>query len=189
MHQFTHFLNHYSQSERLIRIERYVKTIINRGGELPHYWSDQQRLEYCNRTLWHLPKLLSFYEPDHEYSEHINAFWHACEKVGLLECGHLSLMAGQIIHTTMNSVSSIVEIESLIAEYAGSLGFRRQATDRRYQQQQKQQGLELDYYFREPNYIHTFGHEQFAPLVSNAGREVVQRDSRGFFLYCSTWLR
>ncbi len=54
---------------------------------------------------------------------------------------------------------------------------------------QKQQGLELDYYFREPNYIHTFGHEQFAPLVSNAGREVVQRDSRGFFLYCSTWLR
>ncbi len=142
MHQFTHFLNHYSQSERLIRIERYVKTIINRGGELPRHWSAQQRLEYCNRTLWHLPKLLSFYEPDHAYSEHINAFWHACEKVGLLECGHLSLMAGQIFHPGMSSVSTIVELESLIAEYANSLDFRRQATDRRYQQQQKQQGLE-----------------------------------------------
>ena len=44
-----------------------------------------------------------------------------------------------------------------------------------------QQGLAPDYYFREPNHIHIFGREQFARLVSEAGLEVVQRDSYGFF--------
>jgi SAM-dependent methyltransferase len=44
-----------------------------------------------------------------------------------------------------------------------------------------QQGLAPDYYFREPNHIHIFGREQFARMVSDAGLEVVQRDSYGFF--------
>ena len=47
--------------------------------------------------------------------------------------------------------------------------------------EQMQQGLAPDYYFEEPNHIHVFGREQFARLVSEAGLEVVQRDSYGFF--------
>lgn len=44
-----------------------------------------------------------------------------------------------------------------------------------------QQGLAPDYYFAEPNHIHVFGREAFAKMVTDAGLEIVQRDSYGFF--------
>ncbi|MBF7728984.1 class I SAM-dependent methyltransferase [Pseudomonas sp. N040] len=47
--------------------------------------------------------------------------------------------------------------------------------------EQMQQGLAPEYYFREPNHIHVFGREQFVRMVAEAGLEVVQRDSYGFF--------
>lgn len=47
--------------------------------------------------------------------------------------------------------------------------------------EQMQHGLAPDYYFREPNHIHVFGRETFARMVTDAGLEVVQRDSYGFF--------
>lgn len=44
-----------------------------------------------------------------------------------------------------------------------------------------QQGLAPDYYFREPNHIHIFGRDKLAKMVNEAGLEVIQRDSYGFF--------
>ncbi|MCC2637416.1 MAG: hypothetical protein K0Q68_1135, partial [Moraxellaceae bacterium] len=143
----THSFVPYSQSDRLIRIEEYVKSIINRNGRFPLSWREHQRREHCNRVLWELPNLLPFYEPRHEYSEHIEAFWHACEKVGLLECGQLTWVVGAMIHAGADSIAIVAEIEELIAEYAGTLPFRRRASDRRYEQQQKREGL--DAYTRE----------------------------------------
>lgn len=37
------------------------------------------------------------------------------------------------------------------------------------------------YYFERPNHIHVFGREEFGSLVTDAGLEIVHRDSFGFF--------
>lgn len=37
------------------------------------------------------------------------------------------------------------------------------------------------YYFERPNHIHIFGREEFGTLVTDAGLEIVRRDSFGFF--------
>lgn len=44
-----------------------------------------------------------------------------------------------------------------------------------------QRGFAPSYYFERPNHIHVFEREEFADLVSNAGLEIVQRDTSGFF--------
>lgn len=44
-----------------------------------------------------------------------------------------------------------------------------------------QKGFAPSYYFERPNHIHIFEREAFSALVSNAGLEIIQRDSSGFF--------
>lgn len=44
-----------------------------------------------------------------------------------------------------------------------------------------QKGFAPSYYFERPNHIHIFEREAFSALVSNAGLEIVQRESSGFF--------
>lgn len=138
-----HPFNRYSQSERLIAIERYVKAVIERNGQFPRYWGGLQRCEYCDRVIRALPDLLSFYEPRHEYSEHIEAFWHASEKVGLLNCGQLTWMVDRLAHPGTDIVAIISELEALIASYSESPRFRRRAWDREEEQRQRREGLDV----------------------------------------------
>lgn len=142
MDQLTPLSSHYSQSERLIKIEHYVNGVIRREGVYPRYWSASQQREYSSGMLRELPKLLSFYQPDHEYSEHIEAFWHACEKQGFLDCGYQTRLAGQLIHPGADSVAIMEEFDGRIAEYAETPRFRRQTSDRRYEQQQRRERLD-----------------------------------------------
>lgn len=44
-----------------------------------------------------------------------------------------------------------------------------------------QQNFAPTYYFERPNHIHIFEREEFGRLVTDAGLEIVQRDSFGFF--------
>ncbi|MET1079420.1 MAG: class I SAM-dependent methyltransferase [Pseudomonas sp.] len=44
-----------------------------------------------------------------------------------------------------------------------------------------QRGFAPAAYFERPNHIHVFGREEFGQLVSEAGLEIVRRDSFGFF--------
>lgn len=142
MDQLTPLSSHYSQSERLIKIEHYVNGVISRKGMSPRFWSLRQRREYSSGMLCELSKLLSFYQPDHEYSEHIEAFWHACEKLGFLDCGCQTRLAGQLIHPGEDSVAILEEFDARIAEYAETPRFRRQTSDRRYEQQQRRERLD-----------------------------------------------
>ncbi|MBD9426149.1 class I SAM-dependent methyltransferase [Pseudomonas sp. PDM15] len=47
--------------------------------------------------------------------------------------------------------------------------------------EQMQRGFAPDSYFQSPNHIHIFEREQFGQLVLNAGLEIVERSSFGFF--------
>lgn len=47
--------------------------------------------------------------------------------------------------------------------------------------EQIQQNFAPAYYFERPNHIHIFEREEFGRLVTEAGLEIVQRDSFGFF--------
>lgn len=47
--------------------------------------------------------------------------------------------------------------------------------------EQMQRGFAPDSYFQPPNHIHIFEREQFGQLVQNAGLEIVERSSFGFF--------
>lgn len=47
--------------------------------------------------------------------------------------------------------------------------------------EQMQRGFAPDSYFQAPNHIHIFEREQFGELVVNAGLEIVERSSFGFF--------
>jgi 2-polyprenyl-3-methyl-5-hydroxy-6-metoxy-1,4-benzoquinol methylase len=44
-----------------------------------------------------------------------------------------------------------------------------------------QKGFAPEYYFERPNHIHIFEREEFGRLVTDAGLEIVRRDSFGFF--------
>lgn len=44
-----------------------------------------------------------------------------------------------------------------------------------------QKGFAPSYYFERPNHIHVFEREEFASLVTDAGLEIVHRDTSGFF--------
>lgn len=142
MSKSTHPINQPTQSERLIAIERYVKAVVERDGRFPRYWGALQRREYCDRVLRALPCLLSFYELRHEYSEHIEAFWHACEKVGLLNCGEQTWMVDWLSHPSTDSVAAIAEFEALIGGFSESHRYRRRAWDRGEEQRQKREYLD-----------------------------------------------
>lgn len=132
----------YSQSEMLIKIEHYVNAVSNRGGTFPPSWRARERRAYCDEVLRELPKLLWFYVPEHEYSEHIEAFWHACEKLGFLNCGQPTWMVRQLTLPGVDSLAVVRELEERIAEYTTTLRFRRRASDRRYEQRMASERLE-----------------------------------------------
>lgn len=139
---FGHTPEKYCQSERLIQIERYVNAVISRQGAFPRHWSARQRRDYCDSILRELPHLLLFYAPRHEYSEHIEAFWHACEKLGLLDCGYPTWMVGQLLLPGADSLAIVGELEERIIEFTHGVRFQRRASDRRYEQKEKQERLE-----------------------------------------------
>ena len=44
-----------------------------------------------------------------------------------------------------------------------------------------QKGFAPEYYFERPNHVHIFAREEFGRLVTDAGLEIIRRDSFGFF--------
>jgi hypothetical protein len=125
------------QSEVLIEIERFVKTVMERGGAYLPGWNHGQRRDYCDGILTQIPSLLAFFEPEHEYSEHIEAFWQACEKVGLLNCGYPTTMVEQLFSPGKDSAPVVEELVLWILHFAYSPYFNRRASDRRYEQEMK----------------------------------------------------
>lgn len=131
----------YKQSEKLISIEKYVMSVIQRGELLPRYWNAQDRYKYYLNIIRELPHLLSFYLPEHSFSEHIHAFWHAGEKVGFLDCGAVTWMTEMLNQCSNDTICLVKEFEERIVEYATSRHFLRMASDRRYEQANKAKRL------------------------------------------------
>lgn len=133
----------FNQSEILIEIEKFIKDIIERSGPYLPFWDGYQRRLYCEAVLRKMPHLLMFYQPEHEYSEHIQAFWHACEKQGFLNCGEPTEMVSQLSLPGIDAASIVESFAGFVLGYAHSLYFRRCLSDRRYEQQKKRDRLEV----------------------------------------------
>lgn len=135
-------LSGFNQSRVLIDIERLIKMIIDRSGLRLPFWSDFQLLLFCQTLSQTIPRLLSFYQRGHEYSEHIGAFWHACEKLGLLDCGEPTAFVNQLALPDFDHVAFWSEFAARTLEAVHAPIFRRCEADRRYQQQIKRKRLD-----------------------------------------------
>ena len=130
------------QSDILIEIESLVKTIMERGSPYLPGWTESQRRDCCDEMLTQISSLLGFYEPGHEVSEHIIAFWEACERVGLLHCGSPTAKSRELFSPGNNSIPVIEQLSQWILHVAYGKEFQRRAYDRVYQQEQKRFRLE-----------------------------------------------
>ena len=132
----------FGQSAILIEIESLVKTIVEHSGLYRPAWDVYQRRSHCAVIVRNLPHLLAFYVPTHEFSEHIEAFWHACEKMGLLSCGKPTWMADDLRRISTDRVKVAESLAELILEYTQTQDFKRKAADRVYEQRLKRERLE-----------------------------------------------
>lgn len=132
----------FDQSRTTLEIEQWVKNIIARSGPHMPSWDKQKRNSMCYGVVRELPRLIQFYRPHHEYSEHIVAFWHACEKFGILDCGQPTSVIQQLLTFRLNSTQAVEEIAALVLDYASSVNFKRRASDRLYEQKKRRARLE-----------------------------------------------
>lgn len=126
------------QAGILIEIERLVEWVIENVAES----NTETTGGYPADAFSRLPDLLSFWAPGHEYSEHIEAFWHACEKVGLLECGIPTHLVNGIRHSMDLRHTVMAELIGRISEYVKQVEFHRRMNDRRYEKVNKDARLE-----------------------------------------------
>lgn len=145
------FNKHYTplrENEITLQIEGLVKDVINhykpiklsRFGRISHIKFDGS---FYLKILQALPTYLSIYNPPsidqkpmHDYSEHLEIFWRACEETGLVAIKykryHFEIL-------TMNRIITLVE---LISQYANSPTFKRRVYDRFYETKDKRTNLQ-----------------------------------------------
>lgn len=130
------------QSSMLIGIEDFVSEMISRGGPYLSKWGHGERRHYCDCFFAMLPKWMSVYEAGHEYSEHIEAFWHACEKMGQMSYGRPVVMIVRADMMSARGMSFVEKFASWVLDYAYGYRFRRKAYDRRYEERRRRSKLE-----------------------------------------------
>lgn len=135
-----------SQAHLLIEIENLVKDIMVMTPQITisairQNSHDHSQIRFdgvlYGRLLQSLPRYLDLYSPEHDYSEHLYAFWQGCFMAGLLSPDEsYDLSHSLTAFWTMGQVIYLVE-QILVA--AQTPMFSRKAYDRRYQQRIKQQ--------------------------------------------------
>ena len=140
----------YSQARILIEIEDFVTRIAADSGgrrsfdedrdDHPGGFSDIDILSF----MQDLPRYLTVYTPDHDYSEHIQAFWEACEQIGALEFGRRGILCPANVPSelTPELVCNFWMLARHIAALVQEPRFRRRISDRRYEMKVKREGLE-----------------------------------------------
>lgn len=132
----------FNQARTTIEIELWVKALIERSGPYVPGRTKRQRESMCFGVVQELPRLIKFYRLHHEYSEHIVAFWHACEKYGILDCGQPTSTLHQLLTLRIDSSKAVEELAALVLDYASSQDFRRREFDRWYEQKRRRERLE-----------------------------------------------
>ncbi len=142
---------HLSQSDIAIQIERLVKSIEQHDTpafRLPGARSGHKQIEptRLSRYFDGIQQMIDLFDDRSQcrYSEHLQAFWEACQHIGLERspAGPVCLNEGRTAyldhHRSMNLL--VVKIRQLTREQR----YRRRKDDRRYQTR-KQEGRVTDY--------------------------------------------
>ena len=134
-----------SQSEISIQIERFVQDIVRYdlpAFKVKHARSGSDRIEQTrlSRYCQHIHQMGDLFNDriPYDYSEHLQAFWEACQNIGLergpsgFVCLNESGTGYLGFHDSMNAL--VAKIRQLTREQR----YRRRRDDRRYQAQQHQ---------------------------------------------------
>lgn len=132
----------FRQTDILIEIETFVNNTMTWKGLYNPEWDSYTRQRYRHALLEALPRMMTFYRHDHVYSEHIMAFWNACEKCDLLSCGQATLMLNDVINGRVDGTAVLKDLADLVLDFTFTKEFRRQQADRDYQQQEKRRRLD-----------------------------------------------
>ena len=100
----------YSQAHILIEIERLVQSIA-----LGQHHSNQN---VYRQIFDHLPRYLAIYHPRYEYSEHIEAFWQACQHMDVLNTN--GLVSEREVEALVDHIA--IQVES--HDFQGSVSHR-----------------------------------------------------------------
>ncbi|HEX8594742.1 MAG TPA: inovirus-type Gp2 protein [Pseudomonas sp.] len=138
----------FSQSQASIRIERFVQSIERTDKPAFEITQTQSGYERAQRTriskhVDSIQQMFDLFDDRHPYvySEHLQAFWEACQDIGLerspggMICLNRQRTAYLGFHHSMNVL--VARIRQLIR----GKGFMRKANDRRYEANRKQVAL------------------------------------------------
>jgi len=137
-----------SQSQASIRIERLVQSIVRTDKPAFEIIPGQSGYDCAKRTgiskyVATVQQMVDFFDDRHPYvySEHLQAFWEACQDIGLerspagFTCLNEQKTAYLDFHHSMNVL--VARIRQLIS----SKRYKRKADDRRYESSRKQAKL------------------------------------------------
>ncbi|MDO9178708.1 MAG: inovirus-type Gp2 protein [Agitococcus sp.] len=131
-----------NEADTLIEIENLVNQVIKNEQEQTNrrktHVGDGLGL-ICEKLMFFMEQYLSVFQPDYEYSEHLEAFWSGCKVAGLVD--HTT---GQIMGLGSNWPSSeqVGAVVTEIIRIVSSKQFKRQVVDRRYQANEKNRHLQ-----------------------------------------------
>lgn len=129
----------HSEAHITLEIEQLVNTVLSQQT------GDQSIAgAYTNpvyqRGLDSMSRLLSVYEPDYEYSEHLTVFWRACRDTGILNWWD-NYRHGTCDLDNLSEYQFQAMLESIF-HYGQTYQFHRRQVDRRYEMKKKQQGIQ-----------------------------------------------
>lgn len=124
-----------SQAAICIEIERFVKAIQS------HF---AYPLDGCDQDWFaqSAPRLLQIYRDDHDYSEHLQAFWEACIASGLMgETGGPGPSFDVLALGGEDRIRLVQSVIVCIARLVRGKELRRREGDRRYEMKDKRESL------------------------------------------------
>lgn len=141
-----------SQSRASIQIEELVKSIEN-TSEPAFYITEstngheQVAFSTLSERFWNIQQLINIYTDRHDYSEHLQVFWKACNEVGLEHspAGPVCLDPNGFYYLSFHR--SMNELVNRIRQLTREPGYRRKASDRSYQARVRATDVEI--YVRE----------------------------------------
>lgn len=120
---------YFNESQASIGIESFVKSIEANFAWFHNSIWEGDECKYLRLNEYR--NWLRVYQPDYEYSEHLDAFWYACMKLDLLpldtNCPIAVVAASEVIDARFD------EVVMAITHYLYGQEFKRVKSDRKYQ--------------------------------------------------------
>lgn len=136
------------QSDIAIQIERLVKSI--ERFDAPAFWlpgtrSGNERIEptRLSRYFKHIRQVIDLFDDrcEYQYSEHLQAFWGACQDIGLERGVERPVCLNESATAYLDHHRSMNVLVDQIRRLTGEQWYRRKKGDRRYLAKQQAEGV------------------------------------------------